>query len=128
MSRSIYLASRFSNADALRSVRDDLEAAGHQVVSSWIDAPVSAAEDARRDANPDPAERQYWALNDLDDIERADTFVLIDPSGKRGGCYVELGLAIGADLDCFVVGERTNVFTYLCTRVASCDDLVLALS
>lgn len=128
MSRRVYLASRYANQAMLREVRGAIEQCGHVVCSSWLDVPVTADEDARRDTNPDPQERCEWALIDVDDLRHADTFVLIDPSGKRGGCYVELGYALAFDLDCFVVGERTNVFTYLCTNVATVDDLPVALS
>lgn len=128
MKRRIYLTSRFGNAASLRLVRDELERHGHKVTSTWIDVPITAEEDARRDLDVDPDERAFWAHRDIVDIFASDTFVLIDPSGKRGGCYVELGLALAYRLDVIVVGARTNVFTYLCTRVASVDDLPLALS
>lgn len=121
--RRIYLASRYSNADQLRHVRHMLRLLGHEVTSSWLDAPVTADEDARRDLDPDPVERASWATQDMADIMRSDTFVLIDPSGKRGGCYVEQGLAMALGLDVIVVGKRTNVFTYLCRHVESVYEL-----
>lgn len=126
--RKVYLASRYANARMLQSVRRVLVDLGHEVTSTWIDAPVTNDEDQRRDIDPDPSERGMWAEKDVADLLRSDTLVLIDPSGKRGGCYVEQGMAMAYGLDVIVVGQRTNVFTYLCRHAPSLGDLPALLS
>jgi nucleoside 2-deoxyribosyltransferase len=126
--RRIYLASRFANAEMLRGLRQRLVALDHEVTSSWVDCAVTAEDDARRDVDPDPAERASWARQDLADLLSSDTLVLIDPSGRRGGCYVEQGYAMAIGLDVIVVGKRTNVFTYLCEHAETIDDLLGMLS
>lgn len=126
--RRIYLASRFGNAALMQMLRDELVRLGHEVTSSWIDCGVTPEDDARRDVDPDPSERASWAHADIDDLKRADTLVLIDPSGRRGGCYVEQGYAMALGHDVFVVGKRTNVFTYLCEHVDDIADLPDALA
>ena len=113
---SIYIASRSSSRLVMRHYRRLLQSYGHQVNTRWLDR---TEEDDRLDA---PA---IYAHEDLEDILRSDLFILDNNDNTpeitvRGGRYVELGFVLGyiwiADSSIkriWLVGPRTNVFTYL---------------
>lgn len=112
----IYLASRFSNQAMLREVRDRVRAAGHFVTSRWIDRVLTDEEATLRDhMNLELLAEgcRIWATEDLIDLDAADAIMIIDPTGRRGGVYVEMGYALAKKKAILFVGPRTNAFTYL---------------
>lgn len=61
------------------------------------------------------AERERFALEDWDDLMRAEVCISFTepprkPSTSRGGRHVEYGAALAAGLYCFVIGPQENVF------------------
>lgn len=60
------------------------------------------------------AERFDIAIEDANDIRRADALVLLSgPSKYSGGKFVEAGLAYGLGKAVYFFGRRENMLTYL---------------
>jgi nucleoside 2-deoxyribosyltransferase len=116
----------------MRKLRDALAVAGVVVTSRWIEG----NHEIERDASGEDAdrERQRFAEEDLEDINRADVLVIFSPREHfrtgRGGRHVEVGYAIGRGIPIVLVGERENVFHWhsLVTVIALGDDLPAALT
>src|SRR3990167_11308999 len=85
----IYLAARFGRRDELRGYRTALQSLGHEVFSSWLDAPDETAETdwtaaAKRD------------LAEVFDAELLITFTDDGVGSGRGGHHAEFGAALTA--------------------------------
>ena len=105
--RVIYLAGGFHAQPMYRALRDMLQDRGACVVSRWIDCATPSDD---RDA----AHYTHWAQVDVDDLFVANTLILYsDQVGSKGGCWVEVGVALAWFEQVIIVGERTNAFTYL---------------
>lgn len=100
----IYIAAPFQLRDEAQHLMTLLELDGHVVTSQWL----------RIDDMPDT---DASARMDLEDIDRADALLLLNPAEWRtdgtGGRHVEFGYAYAKGKTLFVVGARTNVFHYL---------------
>lgn len=110
----IYVAGPYVARESLLQTKSEIEAHGHEVTSRWLLG------------SHDDLAPIICATDDLEDIERADALILfLDRGpGSRGGMYVELGYAIAKGKKVILVGERTNVFTWL----APTGDLAEALA
>lgn len=108
----IYLASQWVNRHELRRFKGGLIYHGHYVTSRWIDR-EERPDDFTQEAN----RAREIANEDLYDLEAADTLLLYaenNPNTRnRGGLYVEFGIAMALGKRLFIIGPRTNVFTYL---------------
>ena len=110
----IYLAAQYHRRDDMKVVAEELRRAGHIVTASWLD------ETEPPDVTLDQCTEHfltYTAEQDMDDIRRADIFVLfsVDPllPTVRGGRHVEMGYALGLGKPVYVVGPKENIFYYL---------------
>jgi nucleoside 2-deoxyribosyltransferase len=107
---NVYLAAQFARRDELRGYRDALAVSGVVVTSRWLDS----HED---DGHCMPAYLARCAVEDLEDIDRADMVVCFtespETSAKRGGRHVELGYALARGKTVIVAGPRENVFCHL---------------
>lgn len=108
----IYLSARYGRQAELQRVRDDLEAAGHEVVSRWIDSDDP-------DDLDDPVRLAEIAGENLEDLSFADCFIAFTenpamdvPGATRGGRHVELGYVLNEmrDVAIYLVGPRENAF------------------
>ncbi len=128
----IYLAARYGRHPELHQYAQRLEAAGHVVVSRWIQGQHQALDatlvqpEARSDA-------QQFALEDVTDLCRATCFIgfseaLRAPS--RGGRHVELGMALALRKRIIVVGGHEHVFHCLpqVEHYATFDEACAALN
>ena len=111
----IYIASFFNTKERLLPERDKLNAAGHEVISSWL----------KEVPNPTLTPKDYgtryateeligYAYRDFGEISIADVLIIdtIDET-PRGGREVELGFALAHKLFVIRVGPVRNVFHYL---------------
>jgi hypothetical protein len=99
----IYLAARYGRHSEMRECRTALEALGHRVVSTWIDA------------KEDPTNLSECAYAALYEITEADAMIcfLDGHNDWRGGNHTEFGIALAQGLKLFSVGNGywdTNVF------------------
>lgn len=116
--KKLYLAASYDRYFEINKYRYVLEDLGYEVTSSWLTRPFRpyGSEDLTED------ELEQTADVDISDLDDAGILVLFteSPDTGRGGKYVELGYAISRWMWIFLVGPRTNVFTYHCD-VAQCD-------
>lgn len=106
----VYLSARYARREEMVGYKAQLEAAGHMVMSRWVDG--------NHEGDPnDPAQMQTFADADLMDVQASDTLVTFTestdvyvPGAERGGRHVEWGIAIAENLECVVIGPYENVF------------------
>lgn len=100
----------------MREWRALLAEHGVTVTSRWIN-----------DEHSDRDESRYadYARVDLADIEAADAVIAYSPRENfrtgRGGRHVELGYALARGMRVILVGERENVFHWLCDLAPSIE-------
>lgn len=108
----IYLASRYSRREELCKYRDELVAAGHEVTSSWLDTNWRPNEEGASAAPPEY--RREWAQKDFNDVRAAGCLIYFASGTRgRGGCHVEVGIALGIQSTVVVIGEPENLFHFL---------------
>jgi len=116
---SVYIAAPYpARREAIR-LMEALNASGFEVTSSWL-----VADDELTDE---------FARKDLNDIDRADALVALNPESwanlGTGGRHVEFGYALAKGKPLVIVGARTNIFHQLSdvTVVANEPELILVL-
>lgn len=132
MTISAYVAASSAEIDRARHVMQALRMHGVRVVSTWIDA-IEAAGTANEGLSP--AARREAARTCIEEVRKADLFVLLVPHNPSGiGCGVELGYAMalrgGNTLRAPVLiasgrTERT-IFTSLCDEEHASDAEAIA--
>lgn len=115
--KRIYIAGAFEDKSFLRFRRDEIEAIGHVVTSSWLDETLStnpglAARYVTDVITPEAA--RAIAVRDLSEVHASDV-LLIDTNGTnvRMGREVEFGYALAhgeQTIQTVIVGPRRNVF------------------
>ena len=122
----VYLAAKFQAGPVMREWRDMLTGNGIEVTSRWFNGTHEP-----HDRGHEDAQRDGFAREDLEDIDKADVLVAWNPADHHGtgsgGRHVEVGYAIGTHKPVVVVGARENVFHYLRGQVIHVerrDDLV----
>lgn len=104
-----FLSSRYSRREELFGYSQILKNVGHEVTARWL-----TGEHEAKDANPTEKEMKDWALDDMNDINQSDAFLLFtDEYARRGGHYVEFGYTLGKGMEVYLIGQTTNVFTAL---------------
>lgn len=125
MSRTFYLAARYSRREELCAYKADLEARGHRVPARWLlgEHQVHGLEAARAVENDGPvpaAQAVLFAEDDIEDLLGADVMVNFTEAPRhgatRGGRHVEYGVALGLRRagygrhQIYIVGPLENVF------------------
>jgi hypothetical protein len=101
-----YVAARFERQAEARELADELVLSGFRVTSRWLHAPGISLDD--------PAAARLWAERDLEDLFRADVYLLLsDDIPGRGGKDFEGGVAYAFRRRIIVVGPPAHVFHYL---------------
>ena|SRR5690348_4680388 len=116
----VYLASRFSRKEEMAKKVEELHDLNIEVTSRWLfeNAPGNA-----KLKDYDDAYLLNTATVDIEDIEKADTFVLFsespDEAFVRGGRHWETGYAYARNKRIIIVGPKENIFHYFpeCTVV-----------
>lgn len=102
-----YLASNFSSREDMKRHAQELRLLGHIVECRWFTDPDHGS------TNEIEFNRTL-ANHDWEDLFNSECMVVfIDGTNSHGGKYVELGLALAWSKPIIIVGERSNVFTYL---------------
>lgn len=103
---NIYIAHNFEAAEFLAEIiTPQFEKAGHFITSRWIFNPTSEL---------------TGALQDLEDIDRADILILYTKQyGERPGRgkYFEFGYALRAGKKIILIGEEDNCVFYLLPNI-----------
>jgi nucleoside 2-deoxyribosyltransferase len=108
----IYLAASFTRKNELREFAKVLRKRGHEVTSRWL------RERAHPNTQIQPGDNyRRIAKVDIEDIDRADTFVIFTTNPKhwikRGGKHFEAGYAFSQGKRMIVVGPPENIFYFL---------------
>jgi hypothetical protein len=107
-----FLSARYSRREELLGYSTILKNTGHEVSARWL-----TGEHEAKDETATNEEMRDWALDDMNDINQADTFLLFtDELARRGGHYVEYGYALGIGKEAYLIGQPTNVFSALVPR------------
>lgn len=109
----IYIASRYSRRDEMRTVSLVLQAAGATVTSHWLseDKPLQTQ-------MGDDSDEFYVSTSriDLMDVDSADMVLFFAENPlvgtPRGGRHVEFGYALAKGKWICVIGPKENVFHY----------------
>jgi hypothetical protein len=103
------------NIDECRALRDLLVEKGYEITAKWLDEPF------RRTLTYSVENRRHIANMDRDDVLRSD--LLIHFATDRyipGGKFVEVGIAIGANIPVINVGHQENMLMW-CDSVETVD-------
>jgi len=104
----VYLACPWKNKAEAKLAKAQLEEAGLEVTSRWIELHGDKEKD-------DPTNIPYFeeeAKHDVQDVFAADILILLNIQ-KSEGKAVETGLALAWGKPVILVGERSNIFHYL---------------
>ena len=96
-----YLAARFSRQEEMRNYAKDLENLGHKITSRWINGHLDDTFGAK------------YAIEDLEDIIRADVLIYFNEEIKSSGRNIEFGYALGNKITIILIGNRNSIFHYL---------------
>lgn len=110
----IFLCSRYSRRDEMRTIANELRRCGHTVTSRWLDTEWDRTDDSGSAAAPSAC-REEFAVKDLEDVAASDCLIAFtEPprSSGRGGRHVELGAALALGKRIIVVGYQENLFCH----------------
>lgn len=115
----VYIAS--DNQEPGVRLAQALEAAGHEISSSWLRDPAFGT-------GRSAAERTCVADQELAEVAGSDAIVhLASADNVPGGKHVEFGYALGLGILCVHVGRPENIFHYH-PRVVRVDDAAGAVA
>ena len=110
----VYLAAQYARKAEIAEYARQLNALGHEVVSTWTDEPYSPTVQLAEVSEQDLRE---IAERDINEVLRSDALVLFSVSDKaptyRNGRLVEFGIALALDKRLLVCGPRENIFHHL---------------
>lgn len=108
----VYIASRYSRKEEMKSVRLEIERIGLFSTSTWLEEPHAPNTQM---SELTPEQHSEYANVDLQDINRCDFMLFFSESDltPRGGRHVEFGYATGMNKHIHVIGPRENIFHYL---------------
>lgn len=115
MTRSVYLAARYSRHPEMSEKAIQLSQIGYTITSRWIRGDHELRSDGQADSD---RWAEVWALEDYEDLLAADIVISFTeepgaPGRQRGGRHVEFGLGLATDKVMVVIGPRENVFHWL---------------
>lgn len=140
----LYLASSFTLIERVERASNYLEKEGHKITVKWwsrkynIDGEREVCTTILKKENDlldieefyKTPECKYSFESDLKGVKDADAFIFIADHNPRSynGANVELGIAIGDNKPCFVLGNLTkSVLYYPVVRCKSLHDLSVNL-
>lgn len=129
--RRIYIAGPFEKRIELQAFATHLKTVeNHEVTSRWL-GPDWPEEALNPLLSSNRARGIEYAIKDIEDITRADTFILFSDGNGRGGRNVELGYALCAKNieHVIIVGPPTTIFHLLpnLLQCHSAHDCITAL-
>lgn len=106
--RLVYLAGSYTSKEALKHIRERINAlGGFKVTSSWLDEPKSNVDWTSLDRD----QADTIAARDVDEVAEAEVFILDTLLPSTGGGYdTELGIALSTGSVTYRVGPRRNGF------------------
>ncbi len=91
-----------------------LTALGHELTCRWFDHPALGSQpgDSSGSSSPDQLGIMRQALEDIEDVKRADVLIVLNLQ-KSEGKAVETGIALANRIPVISVGTRSNIFQSL---------------
>lgn len=133
MAVRIYIAARFSRRPEANALSHQLQALGYKVVSRWVLPDSDHVLHTGLSTLAADAERQRFALEDIDDLCDAGWIISLQEeprSNGRGGRHVEFGYALACGHRITVIGPRETVFHHLpnVQHFDTVDEFLLSLA
>lgn len=100
-----YLAAPFVERALALTVREFLATKGYTCTSRWLDTHLGES--------IDDAAKGREAREDLQDIQRAQLFILLNSFPCSNGRAIETGYALAEGMRVWVVGPPSSIFHYL---------------
>jgi hypothetical protein len=96
MYKRIYVAASFEQRDEVRALYKRLREAGHTITADWTTHKeiISLESDEERTAL-----KQKYAIEDTEGVTSATVYALLLSERKSTGAHIELGIALGANID-----------------------------
>lgn len=121
----VYYASRFERQLEIRELALTMhQKHGIDSTARWVTAEASGSKFE--------AERRFFALMDLQDINEADIVVVFseqqDFNNGTGGRHVEYGYALARQKTIVLCGSKENVFHHLADFIVTKEDLPALLT
>lgn len=111
-----YIAARFSKRPECHALAKKLMELGHEITSRWVKPESDHVKPTGLSQQAADAERQRFALEDVQDVEACEAMVSLmeEPRNNgRGGRHVEFGMALALGKANFIIGPRETVFHHL---------------
>jgi hypothetical protein len=116
MSQSVYIAGPYERKAELKEVAKKLSMEyGFTITSRWLTDPTWPDEAIDPlDPNADSLLCHNLAIKDLEDVAKAQIFILFSDGNGRGGRNVEFGYALRCEkMRIFIVGKMTTIFHHI---------------
>lgn len=122
----VYVGASLATKTSAAVLAESLRRIGITVTSRWHDH-VGYAPTPQDTVEILESWGTQWGLNDVDDMDKANTLVLLtDVLSSSGGLWVELGYFLARlDVNILMVGKKRNVFCYHPSILHVSDPLVL---
>ena len=117
----VYIAGPWVRREEIIKVGQRFKEAGFEVTSRWFTHEGDPNDSTG--ANVDPKAIQKQALEDIEDVCRADVFVVVNLQ-KSEGKAVETGIAIMQGIPVISVGTRSNIFQALGIEVNTIEEAI----
>jgi hypothetical protein len=103
MSQRIYIAASFEQKDQVRTLLEELKAAGHTITADWTVHKEIAGLNSNGERQ---ALRRQYAIEDTEGVASATVYALLIGDRKSTGAHIELGIALGAHVPhIFLIGH-----------------------
>jgi hypothetical protein len=106
----LYVAAPFVERAEAKRIKAALQAAGHKVTSRWIDDHPGTSNAEWID---DAAKGRQEAKEDIQDIQAAQGFVLLNNYEHSTGRAIETGYALSEGMPIYILGRPTSGFHHL---------------
>lgn len=106
---TFYTAGPWKDREAVREVAQKLRDNGYEVNSRWLEVPEETPDGMTRDEY-----MKQQALNDMEDVIKADALIYVNTGTLSEGKATELGVSIAMLKPIIAIGGRGgNIFLHL---------------
>lgn len=121
----LYVAAPWVRREEAIEIAAKFVKAGHEITSRWFHHVGDPTDATGKVLDQDEVSKQ--ALEDIEDVRRADTLIVLNLQ-KSEGKAVETGIAIAAGIPIISVGTRSNIFQILGREVETIEEALAILA
>ena len=124
----VYVAASYPRKQEAKTLALIIASHGHTITSDWFNLDEGYNDDGARKCESERAMNyrlQRAAVKDVKQVVECDVIICFtdgESQSTHGGRHSELGIAIGLDKKCFIIGPKEQVMHWL-PRVHKFDDL-----